>query len=238
MVRPAGPRISSIRLSTLSPGMKRGQQRWVCSNEPMIAPAPDMPETNSTSRSSTTLAVTVPRPAMAWEISLISSSSSACQMPAWSSPSASSTTAAFSGPVRRVASTIALLLERGRSCGLMQPAAEDRDRLLRMLLDELGDPLDRARPSPGPRCGRCRCFCSMLGAGQGQRAGRWPGRLAICIGWPSGPVTMRARRRAAGRRWPIGPPPPPQRALSSGRTTKKHDQDRDDAQHAAVRRRA
>ena len=40
MVRPAGPRISSIRPSTLSPGMKEASRRWVCSNEPMIAPAP------------------------------------------------------------------------------------------------------------------------------------------------------------------------------------------------------
>jgi hypothetical protein len=68
-----------MRASTLSLGMIEASRRWVCSNEPMMAPELDMPETNSTSRSSTTLAVTVPRLAMAWETSLISSSSSCFQ---------------------------------------------------------------------------------------------------------------------------------------------------------------
>ncbi len=80
MVRPAGPRISSIRESTFSVGRKAASSFWVCSNEPMIAPPLDMPEMNSTSRSSTTCAVTLPRPAMAWDTSLISSSSSSRQM--------------------------------------------------------------------------------------------------------------------------------------------------------------
>ncbi len=76
IVRPAGPRISSISVSTLSVGMKELSRRWVCSNEPMIEPVPDRPETNSTSRVSTTPELTVPSEAIAWETSLISSSSS------------------------------------------------------------------------------------------------------------------------------------------------------------------
>ncbi len=55
--------------------MKAVNRRWVCSKLPMTEPEPLMPETNSTSSSSTTLDETVPRVAMAWEISLISSSS-------------------------------------------------------------------------------------------------------------------------------------------------------------------
>jgi len=58
--------------------MKEASRRWVCSKLPMTEPEPLMPETNSTSSSSTTWALTVPSEAMAWEISLISSSSSPC----------------------------------------------------------------------------------------------------------------------------------------------------------------
>ena len=114
MVRPAGPRISSIRASTLSFGMNDDSRRWVCSKLPMIAPEPVMPETNSISSSSTTLAWTVPRVAMAWEISLISSSSRASHSRVWSSPSDSRITAAFSGPARRRTSSMADFLEARR----------------------------------------------------------------------------------------------------------------------------
>ncbi len=72
----------------------------------MIAPAEDMPETNSTIRSSTTLDDTVPSVDMAWEISLISSSSSASHRGMCSSPRASRMIAAFSAPFRRVMSVI------------------------------------------------------------------------------------------------------------------------------------
>ncbi len=75
----------------------------------MIVPDDDMPDTNSTSSSSTTLEATVPRLDMACEISLISSSSRACHSMTWSSPSASSTTAAFSTPLSRLGSSMIFL---------------------------------------------------------------------------------------------------------------------------------
>ena len=65
-----------MRESTLSPGMKEASSFWVCSTEPITEPVPLMPETNSTMSCSTTDEDTVPRVAIAWEISLISSSSS------------------------------------------------------------------------------------------------------------------------------------------------------------------
>jgi PIN domain nuclease of toxin-antitoxin system len=59
--------------------MKEASRRWVCSKLPITEPEPDMPETNSTISSSTTDELTVPSAAMAWEISLTSSSSRLCQ---------------------------------------------------------------------------------------------------------------------------------------------------------------
>ena len=179
-------------------------------------------ETNSTSRSSTTLAETVPRLAMAWEISLISSSSSACHR-RWRAPrrAPAGRRRPSPAPVRRVGVDDRLLAGGARSCGLVQPGAEDRDRLLRVLLDELGDLLDRARPSPGPRCGRCRCAAPCRRrAGQGAAAGRSGGSTAICM--PARPARRPPRPPGAAPAscGAIGPPPPPA-PFSSGRTTKK-----------------
>src|SRR5215472_15233565 len=241
MVRPAGPRISSIRVSTLSAAMKPASSFWVCSNDPMIDPAPDMPETNSTISSSTTCAETLPSPAMAWDTSLISSSSRCRQIASWSSPSDSRITAAFSGPDSRPASTIDFALalrgprliprrsrrgyagqarERlltgpalrclgeGGSCGLMQPAAEDRDRLFGVLVHELGD-----RPHRGSLHlaldARDVDLLLDVGAGQGERLAPRVGALTVGRrhqtrhGWPAGERDEgRAGLRRARRRCP------------------------------------
>src|SRR4051812_26125955 len=114
----------------------------------MIAPAEDMPETNSTIRSSTTWDDTVPRVDMAWEISLISSSSSASHSTMCSSPSANRMIAAFSAPLSRAMSVTPFLPRPVIAIDMplrafVQPGAQDRDGLFRVAVYELGHLLDR-----------------------------------------------------------------------------------------------
>ena len=80
MVRPAGPRISSMIEPTFSPGSMLASRRSVDSYEPISEPVPDIWLTNSTSSFSMSVLLTVPRLDMTWEISLISSSSIICQI--------------------------------------------------------------------------------------------------------------------------------------------------------------
>src|SRR3954454_19572988 len=88
--------------------------------------------------------LTVPSCAIVCEISLISSSSiSVKSLPACSSPSDSTNTAARSGPERDLKSSLTRLIGGSSSRALVHPAAEDRDRLLRVLVDDLADLLDR-----------------------------------------------------------------------------------------------
>ena len=202
----------------------------------MIAPAPDMPETNSTSSSSTTVAGTVPRPAMAWEISLISSSSSACPDRGVLLAEGEQDHGRLLGAGQASGVVDAWLLggRRAAISRLMQPAAEDRDRLLGMLLDELGDLLDRGRLHLALDAGDVDALVHLgLGAGQGAASAAAPpaGRLHR---WPAPPPTAtgcsrRRRPPAAARRRAV---------FSSGRTTKKISSRPATSQDQPARRRA
>src|SRR6266571_3822468 len=100
MLRPAGPRISSMMPVTRSAGRYSCSSRSVPSNVPISAPDADIRETNSSSRSSTTSASTVPSVDMWIDNSRTSSSSSNAQtLPPYCSPSASIRIAARFGPV-------------------------------------------------------------------------------------------------------------------------------------------
>ena len=100
MVRPAGPRISSMMALTLSRDSTLPSRRSVLSYEPTSEPVEEICSEKSTNSRSTMLALIVPRLDMLWEISLISSSSiSEKSFAACSSPMASISIAAFSGPV-------------------------------------------------------------------------------------------------------------------------------------------
>ena len=100
MVRPAGPRISSRMLSTWSRGNAFASSRSVDSSVPCREPVADMRSVNSTNSRSTISASTLPRFAIAWLNSLISSSSRSWKMlMACSSPSESINIAAFCEPV-------------------------------------------------------------------------------------------------------------------------------------------
>src|SRR5882757_1017401 len=104
MLRPAGPRISSMMPVTRSIGRYWCNSRSVASKVPISAPEADIRETNSSSRSSTTSASTVPRVDMWIDNSRTSSSSSKDQtLPPYFSPSASIRMAARFGPANGLA---------------------------------------------------------------------------------------------------------------------------------------
>ena len=141
MVRPAGPRISSMICDARSRGSAFCSSRSVLSKLPTRLPALPMLSAKSTQSRSTTSARTAPSCAIAAEMSLISSS---CIMPNsrahWSSPSASIRIAAFCAPLRpRI--LLGLARHQPFSCTI-QPRTMDR-RLVRMLLDQIGEPADR-----------------------------------------------------------------------------------------------
>src|SRR5258708_18398001 len=97
----------------------------------------------STKRRSTTLELTVPRLAMVWEISLISSSSIRLKILAvCSSPSESTRIAAFSAPLSERTSSRLRILDQFPLRALVHPGADDRDRFLGVLFDDLADLLD------------------------------------------------------------------------------------------------
>src|SRR5258708_8636043 len=97
----------------------------------------------STKRRSTTLELTVPRLAMVWEISLISSSSIRLKILAvCSSPSESTRIAAFSAPLSERTSSRLRILDQFPLRALVHPGAADRDRFLGVLFDDLADLLD------------------------------------------------------------------------------------------------
>src|SRR5215217_1204335 len=169
MLRPAGPRISSMMLETRSAGRYCWSRRSVASKLPISAPEADRRPTNCSSRLSTASASTVPSVDMtmdSWRSS--SSSSSFHTFSPYCSPSASISTAARSGPVSwrpgplpccawrpaSVATRSAISVEwslagagmaisSGRR--VLQPLANDGDRLVRIAAGELSYFLDGLR---------------------------------------------------------------------------------------------
>src|SRR3954447_1215318 len=142
MLRPAGPRISSMIPVARSLGRYCCSNRSVASKLPISAPDADIRETNSSSRSSTTSASTLPSVDIASDNSRTSSSSSWDQtLPPYCSPSASIRIAARFGPLMggvlsrlpwrwaRVAMTLVISFEfwpcamslTSRWCGVTQP---------------------------------------------------------------------------------------------------------------------
>ena len=93
--------MSSMMDSTLSRSITFNSSRSVLSKLPTSEPVDEICSANSTHSRSTSVALMVPRLAMVWDSSLISSSSMKVnRRAACSSPSDSIKTAAFSGPVR------------------------------------------------------------------------------------------------------------------------------------------
>src|SRR5450631_178631 len=141
MLRPAGPRISSMMPLTRSGVRYCCNSRSVASKLPIREPDADIRETNSSSRSSTTSASTLPSVDIASDNSRTSSSSSWDQtLPPYVSPSASIRIAARFGPLMgavfsrplwrcaRVAITLVISVEfwacvmfRSRCCGVTEP---------------------------------------------------------------------------------------------------------------------
>src|SRR3954462_8228957 len=164
MLRPAGPRISSMMPLARSLGRYCCSNRSVASKFPINAPDADIRDTNSSSRSSTTSASTVPRLDICNDSSRTSSSCSRAQtLPPYCSPSASIRIAARRGPLigadlgrpfwrlASVATTLAMsTLSFCVVCGtamsvrgLRQPLAHDGSSLGRIALGELADAMHR-----------------------------------------------------------------------------------------------
>src|ERR1700754_3625049 len=158
MLRPAGPRISSMMPVTRSGGRYCCSSRSVPSNVPISAPEADIRDTNSSSRSSTTSASTVPSVDITIDSSRTSSSSSSDQtLPPYCSPSASIRIAARFGPLIggpfgrllwRLASVamtlwmpLALVVWGTSMSGrrFRQPLTHDRSGLVRVALGEFAD---------------------------------------------------------------------------------------------------
>src|SRR6202043_562995 len=99
MLRPAGPRISSMMPGPRSGGRYCCNSRSVASKLPISAPDADIRDTNSSIMSSTTSTSTVLSVDITSDSSRTSSSSSICQiLPPYCSPSASISIAARFGP--------------------------------------------------------------------------------------------------------------------------------------------
>ena len=170
MLRPAGPRISSMMLETRSAGRYWTSSRSVASKLPSSAPDAESRPTNSSIRLSTESASTVPMVDMTIESWRSSSSSSSFQtLSPCFSPSASISTAARSGPVSLRPGPPADLAAGERrdeigdlvglvgcfcgccghgSCperGVLEPLADDRHGLVRIAFGELADLLHRLR---------------------------------------------------------------------------------------------
>src|ERR1700742_1967503 len=160
MLRPAGPRISSMMPLTRSAGRYCCSSRSVPSNVPIKAPEADIRETNSSNSPSTTSASIVPRVDIAIDSSRTSSSSSNAQiLPPYCSPSASIRIAARCGPFRagafllpwrvaRVARTLLISLElalalcAGRAMSvrsLRHPLTDNRYGFVRIAFDQFAD---------------------------------------------------------------------------------------------------